>query len=134
MEDDIVQERRQKLMQDATKPPRLPASPWAQTRAAGVLKRMSTDQTTTIVRKKARRVEALKSPEVTIVAEAEHFVSPMMGKSTNVVDDTLVAIEEPHKIQSSEVQQRKILITPSFYELYVLFIAEIWSSFIADLY
>ena len=49
----------------------------------------------------------------------------MMGESTNVVEDALVAIEEAHEIQSSEVQQRKILITSSFCELYVLFIPEI---------
>ena len=90
-----------------------------------MLKRMGTDQTTTIVRKKARRDEVPKSPEVTIVAEAEHFVSSMMGESTNVVDDAPVAIEGPHEIKSSEIQQCTILITPSFCELYVLFIAEI---------
>ena len=91
-------------MQDATKPPRLPAPPQAQTRAAGVLKRMGTDQTTTIVRKKARRDEAPKSPKVTITVEAEPFVSPMMDESTNVVYVTPVAVEETHEIQSSEVQ------------------------------
>ena len=108
-------------MQDATKPPRLPALPRAQSRAAGVLKRSGTDQTTTIVRKKAQRDEAPKSPEVTIVAEAEHFVSPMMGESTNVVDDTQAAIEEPHEIQSSEVQQRKMFITVLSFKLDAFF-------------
>ena len=91
-------------MQDATKPPKLPAPPRAQTIASGVLKRTGTNLTTTIVRKKAWRDKAPKSSKVTIVAEAEHFVSPMMGESTNVVDDIPAAIEEPHEIQSSEVQ------------------------------
>ena len=80
MEDDIAQERKQKLMQDASNPPRLPAPTRTQTKAAGVLKRPSTDQTTTTIKKKAWRDKAPRSPEVTIVAEAEHFVSPMMGE------------------------------------------------------
>ena len=113
-------------MQDATRPPRLPASPRVQARAAGVLKRTGTEQTTTMGRKKARRDEAPKSPEVTIVAEAEQFVSPMMGKSTNVaIEDASVAMEEPQEIQSSEVQQRKSLIPFPIFDLDVFFIAEI---------
>ena len=83
-------------MQDALRPPRLPAPPRAQTRATDVLKRTGAGQTTTVGRKKAWRDEAPKSPKVTIVAEAEHFVSPMMGGSTNVaIEDALVAMEEP---------------------------------------
>ena len=125
MEEDIAQQKRHKLMQDATRLLRLPAPPRAQTRAAGVLKRTGADQTTMVGRKKARRDEAPKSPEVTIVAEAEHFVSPMMGESTNVAEDALVAIEEAHEIQSSKVQQYKMLIGLPFFELDVFFIAEI---------
>ena len=102
MEEEIAQERRPKLMQDASKPPRLPAPTRAQSKAAGVLKRSGIEQTTTVAPKKARREEPPRSPEVTIVAEAENFVSPMMGESTNAVYDTSVAAEIP-EVQSSEI-------------------------------
>ena len=45
MEEEIAQERRPKLMQDAAKPPRLPAVTRAQSKAAGVLKRPGIEQT-----------------------------------------------------------------------------------------
>ena len=105
-------------MQDATKPPRLSTPTRAQSKAAGVLKRASTDQTTTAATKKARRDEPPRSPEVTIVAEAENFVSPMMGESTNVVYDTPVAMEETPEVQSSEIQQCKLFITVLSFDLY----------------
>ena len=119
MEDDIAQERKQKLMHDASKPPRLPAPTRTQAKVAGVFKRPSTDQTTTVVKKKAWRDETPRSPEVTIVTEAEHFVSPMMGESTNVVYDAPVTTKEAQEIQSSEVQQCKLFITALSFELYV---------------
>ena len=95
-------------MQDASKPPRLPAPTRAQSKAAGVLKRPGIEQTTTVAPKKTRREEPPRSPKVTIVAEAENFVSPMMGESTNVVHDTPVAAEIP-EVQSSEIQQCKLV-------------------------
>ena len=67
-------------MQDASKSPRLPAPTRTQAKVAGVFKRPSTDQTTTTAKKKARGDETPRSPEVTIVAEAEHFVSPNDGR------------------------------------------------------
>ena len=77
-------------------------------------------------RKKARRDKALKSAEVTIVAEAEQFMSPMMGESTNVaIKDAQVAIEEPQEIQSSKVQQHMSLIPVPLLDLDVFFITEI---------
>ena len=118
MGEEIAQEKRLKLMQDASKPPRLPAPTRAQSKAVGVLKRPGIEQTTTIAPKKARREEPPRSPEVTIVAEAENFVSLMMGESTNVVYDTPVAAELP-EIQSSEIQQCKLFITISSFSLYV---------------
>ena len=103
MEDEIARERRPKLMQDAAKPPKLPTPTRAQSKAASVLKRPSIDQTTTAATKKAWRDEPPRSPEVTIVAEAENFVSPMMGESTNVVYDAPVAAIETSEVQSSEI-------------------------------
>ena len=117
MEDYIAQERKQKLIQDASKPPRLPAPTRTLTKVAGVLKRPSTDQATTAAKKKTRRDETPRSPEVMIVAEVEHFVSPMMGKSTNVVYDAPAATKEAPEIQSSEVQLRKLFITTLSFEL-----------------
>ena len=117
MEDEIAQERRPKLMQDAAKPPKLPAPTRAQSKAAGVLKRPGTEQTTMAAPKKARREEPPRSPEVTIVAEAENFVSPMMGESTNVVHDTPVAAEIP-EVQSSDIQQCKPFTTVSSFSFY----------------
>ena len=113
-------------MQDASRPPRLPAPPRVQTRAVSVLKKTGAEQIATMERKEAWRDEAPKSPEVTIVVEAEHFVSPMMGESTNVaIEDALVVVQEPQEIQSFEVQQRKILIPFPFFDLDVFFIVEI---------
>ena len=106
-------------MQDAAKPLRQPAPTRAQSKAVGVLKRPSTDQTTTAATKKAQRDEPPRSPEVTIVVEAEHFVSPMMGESTNVVHDTPVAIEETPEVQSSEMLQCKLSNTILSFDLHV---------------
>ena len=110
-------------MQDASKPPRLPAPTRAQSKAAGVLKRPGTEQTTTAATKKARRDEPPRSPEVTIVAEAENFVSPMMGESMNVVYDAPVAAAETQEVQSSEIQQCKLFITALPFDLCVFLLA-----------
>ena len=121
MEEDIAQEKRSKLMQDASRPPRQPAATRTQTRAAGTLKRSSVEQTTTATPKKTRIEEPPKSPEVTIAVEAEQFVSPMVGESTNMVFDAPTAEEIP-EVQSSEIQQCKYCITVSFFRLRAVFI------------
>lgn len=121
MEEDIAQEKRSKLMQDASKPPRQPAATRTQTRAAGTLKRPSAEQTTTRTPKKTRREEPPTSPEVTIAVEAEQFVSPMVGESTNMVFDA-PATEESPEVQSSEIQQCKFCITVLFFRLRAVFI------------
>ena len=104
-------------MQDASKPPRLPAATRAQSKTAGVLKRPGIEHSITTASKKARREEPPRSPEVTIVAEAENFVSPMMGESTNVVDDIPDTVEIP-EVQSSDVQQCKLFTTVLYFKFF----------------
>ena len=108
-------------MQDASRPPRQPAVTRTQTRAAGILKRPSVEQTTTATPKKTRREDPPKSPEVTIAVEAEQFVSPMVGESTNMVFDAPAAEEIP-EVQSSEIQQCELCITVSSFNLYAVFV------------
>ena len=109
-------------MQDASRPPRIPAPSRAQTRVTGLLKRIGTEQTAATGKKKARRDEVPKSPEITIVPEAKHFVSPMISEYTNIpVEDAPTGVEEPQDIQSSKIQQRRMFIPSPFFVFLAFF-------------
>ena len=110
LEEDIAQERGQKLLQDAARPPRLPAPPRAQ-KTAVFLKRKSSKTVVTADAKKTRRDDTPRSPEVTIVPDAEQLISPMVSESTNIPSEVPpLQTDDQHDAESSQTQQRELPI------------------------
>ena len=68
--------------------------------------------------KKIRRDETPRSPEVTIVPDAEQLISPMVGESTNIPSEVPpLQTDDQHDVESSQTQQRELSVC--FVVLYI---------------